>query len=199
MIAYFARRIVGGVVTLFLAGLVIYSLVVYRLGGIIDSPPRFCHYCTPDPAFIQMGIEENQQLVRELAIDKPWPINYIAWLFDPSETTWAFFTWHGTDYERQIVTKGINLTIGDFTLAGSGIVTADFGYSLILQPDRPVLDLFGTGLGEFVLLLMLILPASIGLVGIRRRGRPIVYGLPNFPKSRAVLEGYLRLMKVSGM
>lgn len=198
MIAYFARRLVGGAITLFLTGLVIYSLVVDKLWGILYVPPTDICF-TDDPSKSSMCMEQLAQRTQNLELDKPWPNNYVAWMFDPDETTQTFFTWYDVGYEKREVAKGINLGIGDFTLRGSGVLTADLGYSTIMERERAVLDMFGKGLGELMLLLMLILPASMAAVLVQRRRRPPAYGLPNYPKSRTLLDLCLRPIRIPGV
>ena len=40
MVAYLARRVVGGMVTLVLSGLILYSLVLYLPRGVLESKTR---------------------------------------------------------------------------------------------------------------------------------------------------------------
>ncbi len=58
MVAYFARRIVGGVMTLFLAGLVLYSLVLYIPGGVLQPTPMPHEVCctAPRPAQVALSL-----------------------------------------------------------------------------------------------------------------------------------------------
>ncbi len=200
MIAYFARRLMGGAVTLFLAGLLVYSLGMYLPGGIIAPPISTCR-CTLDDR--ERLLEEQQKIDRLWEVDTPWPVNYIAWLFDPNETTETFFDWIGTNhdsYERREVNKGVNLMLGNLRLAGSGILTGDFGYSTDVDRGRPVLDMFGEGLGEFMLLLILTLPVSMVVVVVQRLRRPLVSGLPpNCPMDRSLSDRSLRPMRMLGL
>ncbi len=199
MIAYFARRIVGGVVTLFLAGLVMYLLLTHLPGGALD-PLRHYHHCTTcSSAALAMLNEQKQQSDRAWEADRPWPINFGAWLFDPDEMTEIFFSYTNV-YQRQVISKGIDLTLGGLHMAGSGILTGDFGYSVRIDQGRPVLDMFGEGLGEFMLLIALTLPVSMGVGVVQRRRRPLVYWLPpNYPMSRNLLDRSLRPMRTLGL
>jgi ABC-type dipeptide/oligopeptide/nickel transport system permease component len=78
MIAYFARRIVGGVVTLFVATLALFSLITYGLGGLYDLLHQPCQDCRGD------NIRMYDEFGAFLHIDQPWPVSYLAWLFDPN-------------------------------------------------------------------------------------------------------------------
>jgi ABC-type dipeptide/oligopeptide/nickel transport system permease component len=208
MLVYFARRIVDGVATLFFAGLVIYSLILYFPGGMMSPGPspyseNWSSSTEAGRMAEEMGQQMTQQWARTWEIDKPWLVNYVAWLFDPTETTETSFTWHGASfegyYERFVVPKGVKLTLWDLHFGGSGVLTGDLGRSVSIEPDQPVADVFGAGFGEFMLLMPLALFAAMAFVFVQRRRRPPVPGLPNYPKTRYVLPQYVRPMRVPGL
>jgi ABC-type dipeptide/oligopeptide/nickel transport system permease component len=209
MLVYFARRIVDGVATLFFAGLVIYSLILYFPSGIMSPGPRpysesCCSSTEARKRADEIGQQMTQQWARTWEIDKPWPVNYVAWLFDPTETIETSVTWHGTSfeggyYELFVVPKGVKLTLWDLHVAGSGVLTGDLGRSVSIEPDQPVADVFEEGFGEFMLLMPLALFAAMAFVFVQRRRRPPVPGLSNYPKTRYLLPQYMRPMRVPGL
>ncbi len=159
MAAFFARRLVGGLVELLLLSFLFYALLV----------PSFVSnwgYTSCD-----LGCDHDVQLhhvkvvTLMYAFDKPWPVNYATWLFHPSGTN---VTFRGGSYLRNI------------TLVDSGVLIGDFGYSLNVERGAPVLQLLDLdGLG-----LPLLLGVPFGIVFffmlvvvLQRRGRPVVYGL----------------------
>jgi peptide/nickel transport system permease protein len=64
--------------------------------------------------------EVPQVLVDYYKVDRPWPLSYLAWLFDPTKTT-------EMNQNRKIVPVGVDISIGEWQLRGSGILTGDFG------------------------------------------------------------------------
>jgi hypothetical protein len=184
MLAYFARRIVGGAVTLFLVGLLMHSLVSFA----------------PNKNFrlIKWGQDyrKGQELLRGLDLlrdlDKPWPVRYLAWLFDPTD----LYTLPLELKEMQAV---LDIELGGLRLHGSGVLTGDLGFSTEVEWGGKVSDMFGKGLGEFMLLLPFTLFAAMAFVFVQGRRRPPVPGLPNYPKSRHLLPQYVRPMRIPGL
>jgi ABC-type dipeptide/oligopeptide/nickel transport system permease component len=76
MMAYFARRIVGGVFTIFVLMLVIFTVITYTPGGPMDMVYSV-HTLQPDPTYFE-------RLRAFYHADKPWPVSYLTWLFDPN-------------------------------------------------------------------------------------------------------------------
>jgi hypothetical protein len=176
---YFARRLVGGVVTLFLAGLVLYSLMSILPGGIRDHITTIidCWDCTP--SHWEMFRKEEEQRDRVWEADKPWPINYIAWMFNPDDVTTIQTVYENGVFEgMRDVPKGISITLLGLHIRGSGVLTGDFANSTDVYRGEKVTDIFGSGLGEFMLLAMLTLVVSMGVVVVRRRVRPCMDALP---------------------
>ncbi len=190
MIAYFVRRLVGGIFTFFASTLVIFSVIIYAPGG-----PMFTLYVedtdyNPSPTFLN-------RVMAFYHTDQPWPVSYMAWLFDPNGPKPL---WHqeATSSARDLRT-GMNIEIGNFHLRGSGVLTGDLGVSIIVEQGQPVTDVFGEGLA-IMLLMALTLPVLMGVVVVQRRRRPPVYGLPpNYPMSRNLLDQRLCPMRVPGL
>jgi hypothetical protein len=164
MVAYFVRRLVGGIFTLFLVSFVLYSATMpvlldiarWGLGG-SGCRSLLCY---------------REWLVRVVKADRPWPLNYLAWMFDPTDYSTQ------QTYDPRTVTPGIDLTIGSIQIKGSGLLTGDFGESWLIERGTPVLDVFGPGLGELLLgmstAILLLMAVAFG----QRLRRPPPYALP---------------------
>lgn len=171
MIAYFAWRLVGGVVTLFLAGLLIHTVLWYGPGGRAPQWERmtqdafWCRHCSHE--YIEHEVDINN-------FDKSWPLSYLAWLFDPSEAEELarHYTSTGVSDGFAFVPRGIRMELGTFQVAGSGALTGNLDYSVGVERGQKVEDVFGKGTGELMLLSVLLLFASMSLVAVQRRRRP---------------------------
>jgi peptide/nickel transport system permease protein len=149
MTTYIIRRLLQGVVVLFLATFLIYSIILITPGGPADQIRILQIESAGEPV--------NPELIRILertyGLDKPYPVNYLAWLFDPSETT---------DFDRdkgEIVPKGIDI----FGIKGSGILTGDFGESASIQQGGSVIGMMGERIGNTLSLTLLATLVSIGI------------------------------------
>jgi hypothetical protein len=184
MLTYFARRIVGGVVTLFVVGFMMHSLVSLA----------------PNNNFrlIKWGqdFRRGQALLRglELLKDlyKPWAIRYLAWLFDPAELE----TLPLELKEKQAV---FDIELGGLRLHGSGVLTGDLGFSTEVEWGGKVSDMFGKGLGEFMLLMPLTLFAMMAFVFVQRCRRPPAVGPLNYPQGRSLPYQYEHPVRMLGL
>ncbi len=202
MIAYFARRIVGGVVTLFLAGLMIYTFVKYgpqpRVDPVVKYGPQLrvepvcCRECCVVPGEGQLEIIWRSELDKIIDDDQPWPVSYFAWLFNPDDITYTKYEENG---DVGVYTKGIDI----FGIKGNGILTGDLGESVNVDQGMPVVDVFGQGLGEFMLLLALLPFTALAFLAVQRRGRSSTNGLPNLPQSRKLFDQYLPPVRLPGL
>ncbi len=190
MIAYFVRRIVGGVVTLFLAALVMHTFVLYAPGGPkeqLDQAESFAATQRYDHG------SELRRIYRKLYdLDKPWPVGSLAWLFDPSDTSEVRYDLQGNVHTS---TKGIDI----FGIKGSGILTGDLGESVQVDQGMPVVDLFGPELGQFMLLLAILPSTALAFLVVQRGGRSSTNGLPNLPQSRKLFDQYLPPVRLPGL
>jgi ABC-type dipeptide/oligopeptide/nickel transport system permease component len=112
MIAYFARRLLGGVVMLFVSLLAIFSWTNYGPSNISEGIRRSCiEDCYhPDGEFYK-------EIEAYFHIDQPWPISYLTWLFDPNGP--KHFPWSRGDNvaeEGQAVTPQSSEWLGQFLL-----------------------------------------------------------------------------------
>ncbi len=188
MIAYFVRRIVGGMATLFLAGLVTFTVVIYGPGG----PKEYVNYILGPEFRGHMEGHLPERYMKMFNFDKPWPVSYLAWLFNPDDITYTKYEENG---DVGVYAKGIDL----FGIKGNGILTGDLGESINVDHGRSVVDVFGPGLGQFMLLLALLPFTALAFLVVQRRGRPSTNGLPNLPQSRKPFDQYLPTVRLPGL
>lgn len=80
MAAYIVRRLMQGVVVLFLSTFLVYSLILLMPGGPQDQfneISRNTRY--PNPEYLDI-------LKKQYGLDQPYPLSYFLWLFDPNDT-----------------------------------------------------------------------------------------------------------------
>ena len=175
MVAYCVRRLVGGVATLFVLSFAVYSITMSTsLELFRGSEPPQCPVCF------------REWLVREVKIDRPWPLNYLAWLFDPTDYSEEHIYYR--DYYPHESTRGIDLVIGSLHIKGSGVLTGDLGTSWLLERGTPVLDVFGPGLVELLLATTATIFLLMAIATAQRLRRPFPYTAaakpPPFPTER---------------
>jgi peptide/nickel transport system permease protein len=149
MTIYIIRRFLQSLIFIVLGALTVYTVVVL----LMPTGPKFV-YDRMIANFREMVPEaegtprspETDAIIATYKIDKPWPLNFAAWLFDPSDTT------HTMPVTGEQVPKGIDLQIGGFRLRGSGILTGDFGVSRWVGRGGYVGDMIQDNLGNTVLL-----------------------------------------------
>ena len=110
--------------------------------------------------------------------DHLWPLNFLLWLFDPNATMRA-----GTgDEVGTLVPQGIRLDLFGLHIAGSGLLTGDFGASTVsdgrsvgsLLTDRWTNSLLLIGTALFFALLVAI---PVGIIGALKQHSRLDTGL----------------------
>lgn len=147
MATYFARRLVGGVVTWLLATFVLFTLVVYVPGGAADQGQSTI--CTLGNT--RTVSDYLLTVVKTYALDSPWPVSYLRWMFDPQDTA-------RLDEQDLVVNKGVDFEVPGVSVKGSGVLTGDFDESFQVRKHTPALDYYGVDFG-------LLLAGSVELVG----------------------------------
>lgn len=170
MTTYLVRRVFQSFIFIFLAAFAVYTVLVMLMP---DGPYyRYTHFTTdlPFPQVVQGPIE----LEDRYELDKPWPLNFLAWLYDPSDTTTTYVNLNSGNIEE--LPTGIDIPIGDFHIRGSGILTGDFGTSAsYARTNRPVAQLIGERFGNtfWLLIVALFISLAIGIpLGIISATRP---------------------------
>jgi peptide/nickel transport system permease protein len=151
MLVYLVRRSIQGFFVLVAASFFIYTILTFAPGGPLDQL-KFASGAGPNP----MGDEDVARIKALYKLDKPWPLNYLAWLFDPTETTQL-------NERDEVVPKGINVQVGEWRLQGSGVLTGDFGKSLFVQSGMSVGEMIGARLGNTLILMITALLVSLAI------------------------------------
>lgn len=180
MILFIIRRLLQTIAFIFLAIGFVYTVVVLLLptgprANYEDASSKYKDWLVtiadnPEyadfPEFTQLK-SAITDLPRDYKVDKPWPLNYLLWLFDPNDTS-------DTDRDFNVIHKGIDLQIGGLHIAGSGILTLDFGKSKVIQKGTPVSEFLSTKIGYSAILIILALFLAfalgipIGIIGAAR-------------------------------
>jgi hypothetical protein len=170
MVAYFVRRTIGGIGTWFVACFLFYSLLISPSLP-MELPCNECH---------KPSLAWWQQIIRDNELDKPWPSNYLAWLFDPQKTEFL------DPNENKLEPIGIDLDLIGFHIRGSGVLIGDFGHSVNLAKGRPVLAMYGVDLPRFFIFTLVPTFALMLIATLQRRGRPRIWTLtePERPSRR---------------
>ncbi len=176
MIGYLVRRALQSILFVIVSTFAIYTAVVYMPSGPADLYAITLRSDATDPTFKD---DVPQVLVDYYEVDKPWPLSYFAWLFDPNKTT-------EMNENRQEAPVGIDITIGPWRLRGSGVLTGDFGrvgsltsYDGKVQRGPTVTSQIGDSWGNSVLvvglavLLSLLVAIPLGIIASARPGGPL--------------------------
>ncbi len=201
MLTYLIRRILQTIIFVILASLLIYTVLVMMMP---DGPRDTYDKIKQDPSYAFghfLPIETQvatfnpiQDLEHVYKLDKPWPLNFFVWLFDPSDTTTNTYNAQNT---AVTLTKGIDLNIFGWHMRGSGILTGDFGISVGYIDNTPVSDVLGARwLNTFLLMgcalvLALIVGVLIGVVSATRQGSQLDHALTVFSLAGLSLPPYV--------
>ncbi len=133
MVTYIIRRFLQSVAFILFMWMLIYTVLVllmpagpkynYEQMGGLDSVGGFRM-----PG--EMTTDELRQLYK---LDKPWPINFFLWLFDPNDTTKQ-----DPNSIDGVLRKGIDVDLLGLRLQGSGAITGNFGISERVVGGREV-------------------------------------------------------------
>ncbi len=178
MATYIIRRFIQGLIVLVLATFVIYSILVITPGGPADQVAEL-KVLSGSSRPINANYLEN--LLKAYKLDSPYPINYLRWLFDPTDTTYI-----DPDDGNLVKTKGIDITIFGLEIKGAGALTGDFGNSVQIQKGSPVMQLMGDKLGNTLaltsssLLLSILIAFPIGIIAAIRQYSRLDYAVTAF-------------------
>ncbi len=151
MATYIIRRFIQGVVVLVLATFVIYSLLILTPGGPQDQLTQLQQQMGTNKTISKSYVDS---LMKAYKLDRPYPLNYLAWVFDPQDTI-------ELNQQSQPVPKGIDVTIFGVQIKGSGIITGDMGRSVNIARGVKVSDLLGGRIGNTLILMSTSLIISI--------------------------------------
>jgi peptide/nickel transport system permease protein len=75
----------------------------------------------------RMRVEREQLLIEKrdreqlYSLDKPWPLSFLAWVYDPADTSYY------DPIQHKDVPYGVDFWVGPLHITGSGLVTGDWG------------------------------------------------------------------------
>jgi peptide/nickel transport system permease protein len=176
MVGYLVRRALQSILFVIISTFAIFTAVVYMPSGPADTYAITLRYDATDPTFKD---DVPRVLVDYYEVDKPWPLSYFAWLFDPDKTM-------EMNENRQMVPVGIDITIGPWRLRGTGVLTGDFGrvgsltsYDGKVQRGPTVTSQIEDSWGNSVLvvglavLFSLLVAIPLGIIASARPGGPL--------------------------
>jgi|SwirhisoilCB2_FD_contig_121_681134_length_2294_multi_5_in_0_out_0_2 peptide/nickel transport system permease protein len=176
MTTYIIRRLLQGIVVLFLSTFMIYSILILTPGGPKDQINQLKQQSVN-------GKPVNQGLIdyytKIYGLDKPYPLNYLLWLFDPAKTSETTYDIKGNPTTKPV---GVNL----FGIRGSGILTGDLGKSVKIDLNKPVVDLMGARIGNTLILMGLstlisvLIALPIGIISAIRQYSRLDYTVTAF-------------------
>ena len=177
MAVFIVRRLVQGFLVLFVATLTIYTIFIVAPGGPADQIQAFRMTQTSNR---QVSTEYIKALEEQYNVDKPWPLNYAAWLFNPDKTT-KLDVATGT-----VVQRGIDINLFGWHIAGSGVLTGDLGDSLKITTGVSVMDLLGDRIVNTLilttssLLFSVLIAFPIGIISAIKQYSKLDYSVTTF-------------------
>jgi peptide/nickel transport system permease protein len=176
MTTYIIRRLIQGLIVLIAATFVIYSILIVTPGG----PQDQINIARSDPR-VHLSKYFVDSMMHRYKLDRPYPLNYLAWIFDPTEITQL-----DPQDNSKTIPKGIDLSIGPLRIQGSGVLTGDFGVSVNIAKGVPVTSLIGARIGNTllltgsVLLISILIAFPIGIIASVRQYSRLDYTLTAF-------------------
>ncbi|HYP41722.1 MAG TPA: hypothetical protein VEX13_15295 [Chloroflexia bacterium] len=164
MLAYFARLLIKGGITAFVALIMLHTLVSYVPEGALDT-------ATPNPREHFLWPEYPAQVIEQLELERPWPLSSLAWLFDPTEN-------ERLSVEGSYISPGIDFNVAGIPIQGSGVLTGDFGETFMYKRGTPVMEIIGRGTDEYLLAHLAVLFVVMIVACLQRRGGPRLHELP---------------------
>ena len=153
-------RAIRGALALILALFTLYTVLLYTPGA-----PQHSISTSHGPSLAELTVDMYE-------LDKPWPVSFLAYMFDPSETV---ETVNIDRYTSVTVPKGIHVSILGTRIEGSGLATGDFGKSFQISRGDPVIDMYGPGLDVALALVISLVVTFVYVATVQRIGKPAPY------------------------
>lgn len=176
MSTYIVRRFAQSLAFGALASLLIFTLLVYVM-------PNGA-YQTYKSALPFQHNPDAQRFIKQLTVaypvDKPWPLSFLAWLYDPNDTT------NIDPVTEQEVPKGVDIMIGGLRITGDGALLGELGNSNYVFRGQAVRELIGSRWGNTVSLLglaflmSLVIAVPAGLIGAVNHNSKLDHSLTFF-------------------
>lgn len=174
--AYISRLYVRGVLQLLLATVLLHGLLGYLTPLSEQYEYSGQYYEDLHAMLLSLRSPHTLEQARLKAItayfhlSKPWPQNYLTWLFDTEASA--------TNKMQNVQPSYV--TIPGTEIKGHGILTGDLGYSMQVDRGRPTMNVI---LGEEPWMLpLLAMTATLGLsllTLLRMRERGLAYAVPS--------------------
>jgi peptide/nickel transport system permease protein len=191
MTHYLIRRVIQSILFVGLACLLIYTALVmlmpdgpgYNYGRLKQGLALASQGAVPVNTTVGPRTDPILHLEKRYKLDKPWPLSFFVWLFDPNDTTINSYDLAGNPVELQ---KGIDVNIFGLRLRGSGTLTGDFGNSEGFAPNVAISKIFIDRWGNTLLLLLtslavaLLVGIPLGIFGAVRHRSPLDHALTFF-------------------
>ena len=177
MTTFIVRRLIQGIVVLFLSTFMIYTILMVTPGGPADQVRTWLREKgsggpVPNPGLLKYYI-------KLYGLDKPYPLNYLTWLFNPEKTSTVTYDLAGNPVVRKM---GIDI----FGIRGSGVLTGELGNSVSIDLDKPVITLLGARLGNtlaltgLATLFAVLLALPIGIISAIKQYSRLDYSITAF-------------------
>ena len=160
MTTYLIRRSFQGLAVLVLASAIIYFLLC-------QVPMVACSAENPE-----LTKEQCEAIRVQFDLDKPWYTRYFYWLFDPRKT--------------RPHDNPVDIRIGDLRIQGSGMLTGNWGRSLVVARGQPVIEQIKARLPQTLILMVssllvsLLLAFPIGVLSAMRQYSRLDYSVTMF-------------------
>lgn len=166
MVAHFVRRTIAGIAIWLATTFILYSLLISP--GIPNNAEiDFC--C--DRQLQQRHLYRIYGTFATYALEKHWPQNYSAWMWEPEGVVRQSFR------ARVEFAFGVVLPAKAFEFSRSGLLRGDFGVSVYVVPSTPAMAVYGLDFGLLLGSLNVVLLGSMLVAILQRRGRSPVYSL----------------------
>lgn len=168
MLAHYLRRILGGLLTLWLGSFLFYSVSVHLPDQLLYEHRNF------QPTVARYYAQHYE-------LQHQWPLNYVHWLFDSTEPDKPY-TIPGEQTLVEYMPPYFDVQAGPIHLRGSGLLTGDLGLSGMVDGGTPVIDVVGPS--SVPLSLALLICANVLLMAVsvaQRKGRRPVVGAASVP------------------
>jgi peptide/nickel transport system permease protein len=171
MTIYIIRRLLQGLAFIFITAFLIYTMYVMLTpdGPHSEYEGYIAMRAAQDPHTTQSDIDISiSDLEQRYKFDRPWPVSFLAWLFDTNPKTMP-------KEGSAEAANTMDVQIGSFHLKGAGALTGDFGRSQRILRGVPVGEAISTRwvntavLIGAALTLTLLVAIPIGIVGAVRQ------------------------------
>jgi peptide/nickel transport system permease protein len=187
MATYMLRRFLQCIGFIAVAWLVVYTVVVLLTpNGPKQRYDREIATFREMSGLSDVSSPETDLLEQRYKVDKPWPINFFYWLFDPDirqieDAVEGPFA-QRAEHKPNIV----DIQIGGISIHGAGILTGDLGQSVRVYRGRVVSELVGEAwmhtaiLVSISLVLAVVFAVPLGVVGAVRQRSKLDHALTFF-------------------